>query len=192
MNLIAIKKEPADEERVSLERLQIAVAELCKAVSNALQDERESAEECIRRVSVILRLDPPGAISPIVAPLTNAAPPKPIRGGLAPWQVRRVTTHVETNLDATITTKDLARLAGLSLFHFCRAFRDSFEESPHGYVTRRRVERAQGLMLTTNASLGQIAAECGFTDQAHLSRLFRRIVGESPGVWRRARATPPA
>lgn len=177
---------------MSLERLQIAVAELFKAVSNALQDERESAEECIRRVSAILRLDPPGALSAVAAPLTNDAPPKPIRGGLAPWQVRRVTTHIETNLDATITTKDLARLARLSLFHFCRAFRDSFEESPHGYVTRRRVERAQGLMLTTNASLGQIAAECGFTDQAHLSKLFRRVVGESPGVWRRARATAPA
>jgi AraC family transcriptional regulator len=192
MNLIAIKQEPADEERVSLERLQIAVAELFKAVSNALQDERESAEECIRRASAILRVDPPGAISAVAAPFTSATRPKPIRGGLAPWQVRRVTTHVETNLDTAITTKDLAMLARLSLFHFCRAFRDSFGESPHGYVTRRRVERAQGLMLTTNATLGQIAAECGFTDQAHLSRLFRRIVGESPGVWRRARTTPPA
>jgi AraC family transcriptional regulator len=191
MNLIAIKKEPADEERVSLERLQIAVAELFKAVSNALQDERESAQECIWRASAILRVEPPGATSVVAAPFASTAPPKPIRGGLAPWQVRRVTTHIETNLDAAITTKDLATLARLSLFHFCRAFRDSFGESPHGYVSRRRVERAQGLMLTTNASLGQIAAECGFTDQAHLSKLFRRIAGESPGVWRRARATAP-
>jgi AraC family transcriptional regulator len=192
MMSIAIKKDPTDEERVSLERLQIAVAELFKAVSNALQDERESAEECIRRASVILRIDLPGEMAGIATPLASAAPPKLIRGGLAPWQIRRVTTHIETNLDAAITTKDLAKLAGLSLFHFCRAFRDSFGESPHGYVTRRRVERAQGLMLTTNASLGQIAADCGFTDQAHLSNLFRRFVGESPGVWRRARATAPA
>jgi AraC family transcriptional regulator len=192
MMSIAIKKDPTDEERVSLERLQIAVAELFKAVSNALQDERESAEECIRRASVILRIDLPGEMAGIATPLASAAPPKLIRGGLAPWQIRRVTTHIETNLDAAITTKDLAKLAGRSLFHFCRAFRDSFGESPHGYVTRRRVERAQGLMLTTNASLGQIAADCGFTDQAHLSNLFRRFVGESPGVWRRARATAPA
>jgi AraC family transcriptional regulator len=188
--LIAIKKEPVDAERLSLEGLKIAVAELFKAVSNLLQDERESAEECIRRASAILRVDLPGAISAVAAPL--AAAPRPIRGGLAPWQVRRVTTHIETNLDAAITTKDLAALARVSLFHFCRAFRDSFGESPHGYVTRRRVERAQGLMLTTKASLGQIAADCGFTDQAHLSKLFRRIVGESPGVWRRARAIAPA
>jgi len=188
---IAIEEEPADEARASLERLQIAVAELFKAVSNALQDERESAEACIRRASAILRFDLQGEMSSVVVPLTSPAPPKLIRGGLAPWQIRRVTTHIETNLDAAITTKDLAVLARLSSFHFCRAFRDSFGESPHGYVTRRRIERAQRLMLTTNASLGQIAADCGFTDQAHLSNLFRRFVGESPGVWRRARAIAP-
>ena len=188
---IAIEEEPADEARASLERLQIAVAELFKAVSNALQDERESAEACIRRASAILRFGLPGEIAGVVVPLTSAEAPKPIRGGLAPWQIRRVTTHIETNLDAAITTKDLAMLVRLSSFHFCRAFRDSFGESPHGYVTRRRIERAQGLMLTTSASLGQIAADCGFTDQAHLSNLFRRFVGESPGVWRRARAIAP-
>jgi AraC-like DNA-binding protein len=191
MMSIAIKQEPADGPPVSLERLQIAVAELFRAVSNALQDERESAEACIRRASAILRFDLQGEMSSVVVPLTSPAPPKFIRGGLAPWQIRRVTTHIETNLDAAITTKDLAVLARLSSFHFCRAFRDSFGESPHGYVTRRRIERAQGLMLTTNASLGQIAADCGFTDQAHLSNLFRRFVGESPGVWRRARAIAP-
>jgi AraC family transcriptional regulator len=192
MMSVPIKNLAIDTERVSLERLQIAVAELFKAVSNALQDERESAEECILRASAILRVALPGAISCIAVPPTSTAPPKPIRGGLAPWQVRRVTTHIETNLSAAITTKDLALLAKLSLFHFCRAFRESFGESPRGYVRRRRVERAQGLMLTTNTSLGEIAADCGFTDQAHLSRLFRRIVGESPGLWRRARTTAPA
>jgi AraC family transcriptional regulator len=192
MMLVAIKKESV-EERLSLERLQIAAAELFNAVSDALQQEHESAEECIRRASAILQADQPGAISGVAAQhSTAAAPPTPIRGGLAPWQIRRVTTHIETNLEAGITTKDLALLARLSLFHFCRAFRESFGESPHGYVRRRRIERAQGLMLTTNASLREIAADCGFTDQAHLSRLFRRIVGESPGVWRRARTTAPA
>ena len=189
--LLAIKKEVIDEERASLERLQIAVAELFKAVSDALQVERESAEERIRRASAILRIDLAEAIPGVAAPLTRIVPSK-ARGGLAPWQIRRVTTYIETNLGVAITTKQLALLARLSSFHFCRAFRDSFGESPRGYLRRRRVERAQGMMLTTNASLGEIAVDCGFTDQAHLSNLFRRIVGESPGVWRRARATAPA
>jgi len=122
------------------------------------------------------------------AGVTTATFVEPIRGGLAPWRIRRVTAHIEANLDTTVRTKDLAALVALSAFHFCRAFRDSFGDSPHGYVMRRRVERAQGLMLTTNTPLGQIAMDCGLADQAHFNRLFRRFVGESPGVWRRARA----
>jgi transcriptional regulator GlxA family with amidase domain len=52
---------------------------------------------------------------------------------------------------------------------------------------RRRVHRAQGLMLTTTESLSQIAVQCGMADQAHFCKLFRRLVGESPNAWRRAR-----
>jgi AraC family transcriptional regulator len=184
-------RERVDAERASLERLHLVVVELFKAVSNALQDEREAAEECIRRACAIVGVDLPVAISGVAVPLPGIARSKPIRGGLAPWQIRRVTTHIDTNLHAAITTKDLAALAKLSSFHFCRAFKDSFGESPHSYVMRRRVERAQGLMLTSDVPLGQIAADCGLADQAHFSKLFRRFVGESPGVWRRARAAAP-
>jgi len=84
--------------------------------------------------------------------------------------------------------EELAKLVGLSLSHFSRAFKDTFGDSPHGYVMRRRLERAQGLILTTNIPLLQIAMECGLADQAHLNRLFDKFVGESPGAWRRARA----
>jgi AraC family transcriptional regulator len=180
---------PIDKEEASLERLRVVVTELFKAISNALQDERESAKECIQRASTVLQTDPTFRIFGSEVQFLNDARPKPIRGGLAPWQIRRVTTHIEANLDATIRINDLATLMRLSSFHFCRAFRNSFGDSPHGYVMRRRVERAQGLMLTTNASLVQIAAECGLADQAHLYKLFRRFVGESPGAWRRARTT---
>ena len=117
------------------------------------------------------------------------APNTQVRGGLAPWQIRKLTTYVEANLDHTITTRCLADIARLSSFHFCRAFRDSFGDSPHGYVIRRRMERAQGLMLTTSASLGQIAADCGLADQAHFNKLFRKFAGVSPGAWRRARVS---
>ena len=113
-----------------------------------------------------------------------------MRGGLAPWQVRKLSTYVDANLDRTITTRCMAEIARLSSFHFCRAFRDSFGDSPHGYVIRRRMERAQGLMLTTKASLGQIAADCGLADQAHFNKLFRKFAGVTPGAWRRARVTP--
>jgi AraC-like DNA-binding protein len=52
------------------------------------------------------------------------------------------------------------------------------------------MERAQGLMLSTDKPLSEIAAECGLADQPHFTRLFRRVVGESPAAWRRARANP--
>jgi AraC-like DNA-binding protein len=109
------------------------------------------------------------------------------RGGLAPRQVRDVRTFIETNLESPLTTKDLASAANLSTFYFCRAFRVSFNMTPHAYVMRRRIERAQGLMLQTDTSLGQIAMDCGLADQPHFNRLFRRLVGDTPGAWRRAR-----
>jgi AraC family transcriptional regulator len=112
---------------------------------------------------------------------------KPFVGGLAPWRIRRVITHIEAHLDETITNVELAAAIGLSPSHFCRAFRESLADSPHSYIMRRRVERAQGLMLTTNIPLAQIAGNCGIADQAHLNKLFLRFVGEAPGNWRRAR-----
>ena len=78
MMRIAIKEDPVDADRVSLERLQIAVAELFKAVSDALQVERQSAEERIRRACAILRIDLAQAIPAVAAPLTRAAPAKSV------------------------------------------------------------------------------------------------------------------
>lgn len=110
------------------------------------------------------------------------------RGGLAPWQIRRVAAHIEEHLGDSIQCSDLSALTKLSLSHFMRAFRDSFGCPPHAFLMKRRMERAQGLMLATSTPLGQIALECGLADQSHLSRLFQRFVGESPAAWRRARA----
>jgi len=185
-NLLAVKAED-HRDALSIAGLRSVVEELCRALSSSLQDERESAEASLQRASAILRFSPSHAVSrnAIEEPVKLSI--EPIRGGLAPWRIRRVTVYIETNLDSAIRTKDLAGLVELSSFHFCRAFRDSFGDSPHAYVTRRRIERAQGLMLTTNNSLSQIAMDCGLADQAHFNRLFRRFVGESPGAWRRAR-----
>jgi|ERR1700730_9291356 AraC family transcriptional regulator len=180
-----------EAENTPVERLHFVVAELCRALSNALRDEREAAQEGIQRAVEMLQIHgaPPGATDEFGLP--RAGGTLQVRGGLAPWQIHRLTAHILANLDTTLRTRDLAALVRLSPFHFCRAFRDSLGDSPHGYVMRRRMERAQGLMLSTGASLAQIAADCGLADQAHFSKLFRRFAGESPGAWRRARATLP-
>lgn len=160
-------------------QLRSVIAELVKALSSTLNDERDSAKECLRRVGTILQ--------PLQEPATRVS--DRMKGGLAPWQIRKVTSHIEANLDKSIKSGDLAALLDLNPCHFSRAFRNTFGDSPLEYVIRRRMERAQGLMLSTDAPLSQIALECGLADQAHFSRLFRRTVGESPKAWRRARAT---
>ena len=116
----------------------------------------------------------------------------PARGGLAPWQVLRVKAHVEAHLDSTLRTRDLAAMARLSTGHFCRAFKRSLGVAPIAYIGRRRVASAQKLMLATNEPLSQIALACGFYDQAHLTRLFRRHAGTTPHDWRRRHRTDAA
>jgi transcriptional regulator GlxA family with amidase domain len=175
-----------DEQLLSC--LHSAVVELSTALNESLRDERSSAAACLQRAQAMLHEAGEMPQSGIPAARDSSAPVK--RPGLAPWQVRRVLAHIEANLNTPIRNKDLAAIARLSTYHFAVAFRSSVGESPHEHIIRRRVERAQGLMLSTERSLSDIAAECGLADQAHLTRLFRRIVGESPAAWRRARANP--
>ena len=180
-----------EAEGTPLESLHIVVTELCRALSSALGDDRKAAQECLQRAAEMLQVlgAPPSATEEPELPRLGGT--LRVRGGLAPWQICRLNGHIEANLNITLRTRDLAALVQLSPYHFCRAFRDSWGESPHGYVMRRRMERAQGLLLSTNASLAQIAVQCGLADQAHFSKLFRRFAGESPGAWRRARLTQP-
>jgi AraC family transcriptional regulator len=167
-----------------------ALAEIFKAVSNGLQDDPESAKRCMQRVVDILRVDP--WFAKVIGEFEIASGrSKPIRGGLASWQIRRVSAHIEADLAANVRIKDLAGLIKVSSSHFSRAFKQSFADTPRRYVMRRRVERAKALMLATNASLGRIAADCGFADQPHFNRHFRRLVGENPNAWRRARVCAP-
>lgn len=107
-------------------------------------------------------------------------------GQLAPWQVTRVMDFIGANLGKKIGPQDFATLARLSTSHFARAFRATVGEAPHGYLIRCRIERAKELMLETDLPLAHIALDCGLADQAHMTRLFHRIVGVSPGAWRRA------
>ncbi|MBS0422267.1 MAG: helix-turn-helix transcriptional regulator [Proteobacteria bacterium] len=165
----------------TIDRLRSAVVELSSALRETLRDERSSAAACLQRVQVMLQTTEGDAAH---------SSPDVSRQGLAPWQMRRVIAHIEANLGTQIRNQDLAAIARLSTFHFSVAFRNSIGQPPHAHVIRRRIERAQGLMLSTTKPLCEIAAECGLADQAHLTRLFRQLVGESPAAWRRARVNP--
>ncbi len=106
-------------------------------------------------------------------------------GGLAPWRIRRLKAFVEAHLSQPIRVADLSGVVGLSATHFSRAFGRSFGEPPHVYLIQRRLDRARHLMLTSDISLSDLAAACGFSDQAHFCRLFRRYTGRTPAAWRR-------
>jgi AraC family transcriptional regulator len=109
------------------------------------------------------------------------------RASLSTWRAKRIVVEIESRLALPLRVSGLARVAGLSDSHFSRAFRGYFGVTVHLYITIRRIAAAQELMLSTTQSLAEIALRCGMCDQAHFSRVFRRVVGETPNRWRRSR-----
>ncbi len=154
------------------------LAGLIAAASAALDTDRDTARACIAKAAALLQR---GA----VRERWKEERAGQQRGGLAPWQARRVEEYVAGNLGARIRTTDLAQVAQLSASHFTRAFKETFGETPIGYVARQRMRYAQDLMLRSGECLSQIALTCGHCDQSHFTRVFRRKVGMSPRAWRR-------
>ena len=109
------------------------------------------------------------------------------QGGLAPWQLRRITEFLEANLVTGVRIDELASLVNLSSSYLIRAFKVSTGETPQKWLRAARVRRAQQLLVEGGKSLASVAQESGFADQAHLTRIFGVATGESPGAWRRAR-----
>ena len=105
-------------------------------------------------------------------------------GGLSPSAMRRVREYVEVHLGESIDLSMLAGVAGLSVHHFARQFKQSAGVTPHVYLTQKRVERAQEMLVRTDLSLAEIALAVGFFDQGHLARHFRHMFGTTPREFR--------
>jgi AraC family transcriptional regulator len=101
------------------------------------------------------------------------------------WQARRVREYIDAHIGDRILISDLSSIVQRSESHFVRAFKQSFGLTPHNYLVKCRVALASHLMRVSADSLSSIAVICGFTDQAHLCRLFRQCTGQSPAAWRR-------
>ena len=162
--------------------LLVVTAQLMEAVRHARDGDSDGTRAHIARAVALLDAH---------LGLTNRhgekAPIRIPRGGLAAWQSRRLAAHVEANLAGKILIKDLAASLDMSVGHFCRTFKRTFNMPARSWIRRRRIELAQRLMLTTAASLSEIALSCGMSDQSHFTRSFRYIVGETPSSWRQAR-----
>jgi AraC-like DNA-binding protein len=118
----------------------------------------------------------------------RASPGRIICGGLAPWQLMRAKELMASNLDGSISLAQVATECRLSTRHFARAFAQSTGVPPHRWLLQRRVERAKELLHDAKLSLLDVAVQSGFADQSHLTRVFSRSVGETPGAWRRMSA----
>jgi AraC family transcriptional regulator len=151
------------------------VFELLETTKRELERDREAAKASLATASSILQSE-----------IERRSLAKCVRpGALAGWQMARVRAFIDENLHRTIHIMDLSAIARRSTAHFSRSFKKAFGEPPHAYVVRIRLERACHLMITSSASLSEIALSVGFSDQAHLCRQFRQAFGQSPSRWRR-------
>ena len=110
------------------------------------------------------------------------------KGGLSDAQRRRLIQYVDANLDQNISLADLAGVAQLGVFDLVRRFGKEFGSPPHAYVMRRRIEQAKRQLARRDTPLKVVAANCGFSDQSHMCRLFRRTLGVTPAEFRRQAA----
>lgn len=115
----------------------------------------------------------------------NVLDPQP-RGGLSRRDLGRVVDHVEANLDGDLSLAELAATVHLSPYHFAKLFKAATGLSPHQYVLRRRVESARALLTATALPVAEVAARVGFSDQSHLSRHTKRLLGTTPRALRQS------
>jgi AraC-like DNA-binding protein len=154
------------------------IADLLEQTSDAFDKDRKAARHALAMAHRLVN-------EKISRQRTDVAPPFRL-GGLSGWQAKRLTDFIDANLDGPIQISELCNLTHLSAGHFYRAFKQTFNETPHNYIMNCRIERAKMMMCETADTLASISQACGFADQAHLSKLFKTKFRQSPSAWRRA------
>ena len=109
-----------------------------------------------------------------------------LRGGLAAWQKRIVTAHIDAHLGEPIPLATLAQLARLSPYYFCRAFKLSFGVPPHRYHTNRRIEHAKSLLAMRTHSVTDIGLTVGYSETSSFTAAFRKVAGLTPSSYQRS------
>ena len=116
----------------------------------------------------------------LIRHLANGPAVRGLTGVLARSAVKAVEEFVMDNLDASIGLADLAAVVHLSEYHFARLFKQTTGQTPHQFVITKRVEKAKELIRGRRLTLVEVAAAVGFSDQSHLNRHFKRLVGVTP------------
>jgi AraC family transcriptional regulator len=110
---------------------------------------------------------------------------QPTMGGLSPKVLLRAIERLRSDSDADVSLAALASDAGLSRFHFCRAFKESTGLSPHAWLRQHRLEQAMKMLRDSDDSIASVAAALGYSSQTAFAAAFRNLAGETPSVWRR-------
>jgi AraC family transcriptional regulator len=111
---------------------------------------------------------------------------------LQKWRLKRVVEYVEDHLSEKNALSDLAAIAGLSRMHFASQFRTATGLRPHEFLLRRRIQRAEELLRNTTMPIAEISLTVGFQTHAHLTTVFKRFAGCTPGRWRAINKRPIA
>jgi AraC family transcriptional regulator len=98
-------------------------------------------------------------------------------------QLQRSISYIHAHLEQRLTLQEIAAVTGMSQYYFSRLFKQSMGVTVHQYVTQQRIERAKQLLKLRQLPLAEIAIRCGFADQSHFTKSFRKLVGVSPKVY---------
>jgi AraC-like DNA-binding protein len=109
---------------------------------------------------------------------------------IRPMAVRRAIEYMHSNLAHSVHLEDIAGVANMSVFHFCRVFRAATGMTPHRFLIEARVEKVKMLLLQGGQNLAAIADDAGFSDQSHMSKVFRKWVGITPTKFRANQVLP--
>ncbi len=104
---------------------------------------------------------------------------------LSKAQISQAIDYMESNLEESVGLAEVAEAVGASTYTLAKGFKTAVGEAPHQYLMNRRIEKARTLLEKTSTSLAEIAFDCGFSSQQHLTSVFSKRVGVSPGKYRR-------
>jgi AraC family transcriptional regulator len=117
----------------------------------------------------------------------SSTPSRPVMGGLSPKVLCRAIERLRADCDTDVSLSALAADAGLSRFHFCRAFKESTGLSPHAWLRQYRLEQALNMLQDTDESVIAVASALGYSSQTAFAAAFKKLTGETPSDWRKRR-----
>lgn len=126
-----------------------------------------------------------GLVSHLIAHFSDSAPRQRRLGGLDARRAARAIEVLEASIAEDLSLRDLADAAGMSVFHFARAFKCTFGCPPHTYLRELRLRQAERLLRTTRLNITEIAFECGYSSSSAFTAAFRRRYARTPSEWRR-------